>query len=145
MLQSLQVLWLLKDAAYPLSVSYKICTRAKIVAPIVYFMYAAVITSDFPPSFPSSPRIEWQQAIGMLRSRTSYTRIKMLLTEAYGTKTWDTVSTACPTQPRTNYRSKPNREEGNIPCGVIIRRLRARLASPLPFHSSAAVPPLLIS
>lgn len=72
---------------------YKICTRVKIVAPIVYFMYTVVITSDF------FPRIEWQQAIGMLRSRTSYMRIKMLLTEAYGTKTWDTVNTACPTQP----------------------------------------------
>lgn len=30
----------------------------------------------------------------------------------------------------TNYRSKPNREEENIPCGVIIRRLRARSRLP---------------
>lgn len=43
---------------------------------------------------------------------------------AYGSKTWDTVSTACPTQ---RIVDAPNRIEGNIRCAACT----ARLSSPL--------------
>lgn len=74
--------------------------------------------------FPSPPLLDRhrrrQQAVGMLRSR--YAADKDALDRgAYGSKTWDTVSTACPTQRIVD----PNRIEtqGNIRCVAYTARL----------------------
>lgn len=70
----------------------------------------------------------------MLRSRSSYAADKDALDRgAYGSKTWDTVSTACPTQ---RIVDAPNRVEaqGNIRCAACT----ARLSSPPSSHSSNA-------
>lgn len=42
------------------------------------------------------PPLKQTQAIGMFRSHSIW--IKMLLTEPYGSTTWDMANTGCPTQ-----------------------------------------------
>lgn len=66
----------------------------------------------------------------MLRSRSSYAADKDALDRgAYGSKTWDTVSTACPTQRIVDASNRIEAHRGKYPlCGVY----GASLLPPLP-------------